>query len=268
VVETLVGIGEFSKMTYLSIKALRHYHNLGLLEPADIDPMTGYRRYATSQVPVAHAIRRFRDLDMPLDEIRQVLEAPDVAASNQAILRHLERMQRQLEQTQRTVASLQDVLSGSLDGEGRVEIRRLPPVHVLAEVSTVAFDEGESWLKRALARLQRQALGVELEVCGPDGALFSDELFEIGKGEVTAFVPVEGEALVSAGSILLGAGTAAVLVHEGALDDLDRTYGALGTIVAERGIGGPGPIREHFLSETRTEVCWPVTTGGGDSDGD
>jgi hypothetical protein len=31
--------------------------------------------------------------------------------------------------------------------------------------------------------------------------------------------------------------------------------------VAERGIGGPGPIREHYLTETSTEVCWPVATG-------
>jgi hypothetical protein len=45
--DTLVGIGDFSKMTYLSIKALRHYHDVGLLEPADVDPATGHRRYTT-----------------------------------------------------------------------------------------------------------------------------------------------------------------------------------------------------------------------------
>ena len=82
IVETLVAIGDFSKMTYFSVKALRHYHDVGLLEPADVDPSTGYRRYATSQVPVALAIRRFRDLDMPLEEIRLVLAAPDPATGN------------------------------------------------------------------------------------------------------------------------------------------------------------------------------------------
>ncbi len=53
--DTVVGIGEFSKMSYLSVKALRHYHDVGLLEPAAVDPATGYRRYTTAQVPVAHA---------------------------------------------------------------------------------------------------------------------------------------------------------------------------------------------------------------------
>ena len=104
-------IGEFSKMTYLSVKALRHYHDVGLLEPAEIDPSSGYRRYGTDQVATAQAIRRFRDLDMPIDQVRAVLLAPDDASRNRAILDHLEAMQEQLERTQQTVASLQALLS-------------------------------------------------------------------------------------------------------------------------------------------------------------
>jgi len=69
----LVSIGDFSRMTHLSIKALRFYHDQGLLEPARIDPFTGYRFYEPGQVPVAQVIRRFRDLDMPLDQVRAVL---------------------------------------------------------------------------------------------------------------------------------------------------------------------------------------------------
>jgi effector-binding domain-containing protein len=55
----------------------------------------------------------------------------------------------------------------------------------------------------------------------------------------------------------------AVLAHEGPIDDLDRTYGALGSIVAERGIAGSGPIRELYITESRTEVCWPMATAEG-----
>src|SRR6202795_4639147 len=70
------AIGDFSRATHLTVKTLRHYHETGLLEPAHIDPQTGYRRYTTDQIPVAQIIRRFRDLDMPLNEIRAVLSAP------------------------------------------------------------------------------------------------------------------------------------------------------------------------------------------------
>ena len=68
----LVPIGDFSRMTHLSVKALRFYHDQGLLEPARIDPYSGYRFYDPRQVPVAQVIRRFRDLDMPLDQVRTV----------------------------------------------------------------------------------------------------------------------------------------------------------------------------------------------------
>jgi DNA-binding transcriptional MerR regulator len=68
-----LAIGDFSRMTHLSIKALRHYHDVGLLEPAEIDPTSGYRFYEPNQVPIAQVIRRFRDLGLPLDEIVALL---------------------------------------------------------------------------------------------------------------------------------------------------------------------------------------------------
>ena len=103
-------IGDFSRMTHLSVKALRHYHDVGLLEPAEIDPASGYRFYEPSQVPVAQVIRRFRDLGMPIDEIKEVLRAPDVEARNQVIVAHLKRMESDLAATQSVVASLRLLL--------------------------------------------------------------------------------------------------------------------------------------------------------------
>jgi DNA-binding transcriptional MerR regulator len=61
-------------------------------------------------VPVAQVIRRFRDPGMPLDEVRSVLSAPDVAARNAVIVAHLERMEAELARTQSTVASLRSLL--------------------------------------------------------------------------------------------------------------------------------------------------------------
>ncbi len=76
---TLLNIGQFSRMTHLSVKALRHYHDVGILEPAAIDPYSGYRSYEVGQVTSAQVIRRLRDLGMPLDSIRAVLTAPGPA---------------------------------------------------------------------------------------------------------------------------------------------------------------------------------------------
>jgi DNA-binding transcriptional MerR regulator len=258
-VDVLLTIGEFSKMTYLSVKALRHYHGVGLLEPAAVDPVSGYRRYASSQVATAQLIRRFRDLDMPLDEVRQVLQAPDLAARNRALLVHLERLQQQLERTQMSVASLQDLLTNEPRPAPDVELRRLPAARVMSRRAIVDFAGAAAWLEPALGDLHGAIDSLDLAVVGPDGALYPDDFFEAGRGEVTAFVPVSGDATdVTA----LAATTVAVLVHDGPFVDLDRAYGALGAVVAERGIGGPGPIREHYLTPARTEVCWPTTPGG------
>src|SRR4051812_28395771 len=75
-----LSIGDFSRMTYLSVKALRHYHDVGVLEPASVDPVTGYRFYLPTQVGLAQMIRRLRDLGMPLDEVKTILSAPDADA--------------------------------------------------------------------------------------------------------------------------------------------------------------------------------------------
>jgi len=97
-----VPIGDFSRMTHLSIKALRYYHDQGLLEPAEIDLVTGYRFYDPRQVPVAQVIRRFRDLGMPLDQVKAVLQAPDVDARNKEIAAHLTAMEHKLAEMQMT----------------------------------------------------------------------------------------------------------------------------------------------------------------------
>jgi DNA-binding transcriptional MerR regulator len=69
----LLGIGEFSVKTGLSIPALRHYDEVGLLRPARVDPGTGYRRYRIDQAQQAKLIRRLRSVDLPIDQIRTAL---------------------------------------------------------------------------------------------------------------------------------------------------------------------------------------------------
>ena len=80
-------------------------------------------------------------------------------------------------------------------------------------------------------------------------------------------VPGAAEAVGRVEAVTIPAVEAAVMVHSGALGDVDQTYGALGTAVAERAIGVEGPIREYYpvpFTEAepaggfRIEICWPV----------
>jgi DNA-binding transcriptional MerR regulator len=92
-VNSTLPIGDFSRATHLSVKMLRYNHEIGLPEPVDVDTGTGYRRYATEQIVTAQIIRRFRDLDMPLEDIQIVLQAPDVETRNRVIANHLARLE-------------------------------------------------------------------------------------------------------------------------------------------------------------------------------
>jgi DNA-binding transcriptional MerR regulator len=147
-----LAIGGFSRMTHLSVKALRHYHDVGLLAPAEIDPASGYRFYEPGQVPIAQVIRRFRDLGMPLDEIREVLQAPDVGARNQVIVAHLERMESQLSVTQSVVASLRSLLERP-PAPIAVEHRSVGPLLALAIGEHLSLPDLDPWLDAALREL-------------------------------------------------------------------------------------------------------------------
>lgn len=263
-----LSIGAFSRMTFLSVKALRHYHEIGLLAPVRIDAGSGYRHYSVEQVPIAQVIRRLRDLGMPLGEIGTIVRAPDVDARNAAIIAHLRRMEGELERTRSTVASLRALLEHE-PAPIAVEYRSVPQATVIGIGVEIAIGDVPAWLDAALAELRAAVGTLGLRRVGADGALFASELLEEEHGELVAFVPVAGAAGASGRARVrtLAPTEYAVALHRGSFEDLDQTFGALGAAVAERAIGVQGPIREDYLVSSfdtpderrhRTEVCWPV----------
>ena len=73
----MLKIGEFSKLSHLTIKALRFYEKEGLLIPASIDEWTGYRFYETGQLEDAARINAYRQLDLSIDEIKAICSGED-----------------------------------------------------------------------------------------------------------------------------------------------------------------------------------------------
>ncbi len=267
-----LSIGDFSRATHLSIKMLRHYHERGLLVPSAVDPDSGYRRYATDQIPAAQVIRRFRDLDMPLEQIQAVLEAPDLRARNQLISAHLTRLECDLTQTQRAVASLRDLLADPAD-IAPVAHHRVPAVRAAAVTGVIGTAELLPWFLGALGELRATLGAAGLSPAGPPGGCYATELFTEEKGEAIVFVPTRGEAPL-VGRVAprtIPAAELAVIVHPGSHHDVDRSYGALAAYVAAHALGVDGPLREYYLVGTgdtpdesawRTEICWPIFSTG------
>lgn len=265
----IVPIGEFARLSHLSVKALHHYHDIELLVPAQVDAGTGYRRYSTEQVADAQLIRRLRELDMPLPEIRAVLAAEDVADRDAALRAHLLRMERQLQRTQDVVASLRGLLTAA--PPLRVQHRRIPEFTALTRTAVVAREQIDRWCAETFPMLDEALASAGLGAAGVAGAGYAPEFFTAEAGEVVGFVPVAagttGDFPDGLTVTTLPARDFAVAVHDGPYSEIDRVYGALGTHVAEHDIAVAEPIRELYLigpdrcpdpAGYRTELCWPI----------
>ncbi len=92
----MLKIGDFSRLSGISIKTLRYYDDLGLLKPVEVDPFTGYRYYSARQLPRLYRLLALKDLGFSLEQVSQLL-AEGVSADQ---LRGMLRL-RQAEQQQR-----------------------------------------------------------------------------------------------------------------------------------------------------------------------
>ena len=263
-----LSIGEFSRATYLSVKTLRHYHEVGLLEPAQVDPSSGYRYYRPDQIGTAQIIRRLRDLEMPVERVKGVLEATDLGARQALIAAHLTEMEAQLERTAAAVSALRALLVEP-DGAATISYRTAPATWALAISAVVTLDELVEWWTAAFDELSDTLAASGIRPAGSRGALYAEGMFERECGEVVVFIPVAG-SVPGAGrahAVLVPDTELAVTVHRGDHDNVDRTYGVLGRHVAEHALRVSAPVREYYLvsaehtdnrEQWQTELAWPI----------
>ncbi len=103
-----ISIGFFSSQTGLSVRALRLYDEVGLLKPAVVMHHNKYRYYKPEQILVAKKIKTYRENELPLEDIRQILENPPQAS--QTLTMHLERLRQRQVQQQIMIGQLEQML--------------------------------------------------------------------------------------------------------------------------------------------------------------
>ena len=265
----MMSIGDFARATHLSVKALRHYQEEGLLEPAEVDPFSGYRRYDLGQIPTAQVIRRLRDLDMPLDDIRGVLHTTDLAARSELIARHLRRLEQELSHTQSAVASLRELLEHPAS-DVPIEHRSLPHMRVAAISQEVTIADVGPWYNGALGELYATLSAQDTALAGDAGAIYADALFSQERGQATVYLPrnTPFRATGRVEALELPPADLAVIAHDGPHENgIDRAYGALAGHVTRHALAVDGPIREfypvnrHHTGDSyrwRTEIGWPI----------
>ena len=259
----MLSIGEFSQLTHLSVRTLRRYHDAGLLEPATIDDSSGYRYYSVDQIPTAQVIHRLRELEVPLGDVQRILRSPDPAVRAELVADHLRRLESQLDRTRAAVASLHRLLQpepAALD----VELRVVPATTVAAVDDDVDRDDVLDWYAGAMAELD----AVVPVRTGSPGGLYENALFQTGRGHLLVYRPTADPPHIGrVHPVTLPPVELALTTHVGEHDDIDVTYGQLGTWVVDNALAVDGPVRETYLTGPhdtdeptvwRTEIGWPV----------
>jgi DNA-binding transcriptional MerR regulator len=257
-------IGEFGRRSGLSAKALRLYDVSGLLPPAEVDPVSGYRRYTPGQLDRARRISMLRQLDMPLAVIAEMLAGSDEDAVVR-LNRWWAAQEAAMQARRGTLGWLRAQLAHRADPEIRYPVRRrAAPATKIASIRSEVDQRG-------LVDATRTGEWTIREHLAGAGARFTAEHWVIFHGQVTpdseapieVCVPFTGPA-EPAGSIAIRMEPAQVQAYATVTRDdcfyprIMQAYDAVWGHVAARSLVTSAPVREVYLA------CWDDIAGTDD----
>jgi DNA-binding transcriptional MerR regulator len=273
----MLSIGHFARHGRVSVRMLRHYDAIGLLRPAYVDEMTGYRSYDAEQLSRLNRIVALKDLGFTLQQVQTILDDKVSVEELRGMLRlrQAELQSRIATDTSRLAqveARLQIIEREGTMPADDVQIKRIPGIRVAELTGTAASFEPESIgpVIQPLYGELRDRLGrAGLSPAGPDIAYYEDS--PDGDGVVVhAAIPVDAEpgedhdfAIVDLPEIE----HAATIVHRGAMDNVMPTIQTLARWIDANGYRSVGYNRELYIEcgENRdtwvTELQEPIVMG-------
>lgn len=253
----MLSIGRFADASGLTVKALRHYDEIGLLVPAQVDPENGYRYYEASQLEDAVTIRRLRALELPLDEIRALLDA-DAETLRDRLAAHGYRVAEEVRDKHSLLIEL-SALVESGGGEVTVDVREIPELHLAATIHHLRLVDPEGIIEMLhLAKKRLEERGIA--AAGPPTALFRS-----GDGNGTHLVEagfpvapdVEADELLRVTAY--PAASAATADHIGSYEGLHLTAQRFIATVLGQGLRFAQPIRiEYDEPDAHARLVWPL----------
>lgn len=185
----LMSIGAFSSRSRLSVRMLRHYGEHGILVPAEIDPVSGYRRFAEEQLVEAAHVRRLRDVGFTVSAISVLLAARGTESYRQALALQRDALGDELRAARERLALIDQLLDqeGSTMSAITVTHERIPARTVIALRGTIpAYDqEGRLW-QELMPQLAQQGIAP----IGPGGVFEHDPEYVESDPTVSIWLPV------------------------------------------------------------------------------
>lgn len=241
-------VGDFSKITRLSIRTLHYYHEMGLLLPTRTDEWTGYRYYDEKSVEKARLIWELKELDFSLKEVKEILEN---FQNDDEIGAYLARKSREIGEKIAAYAGIREKLNLIMkkgeenkmvdNKKQEVLVKELPDLLIVSERFKGKYED----VGRAFGRLYRiggSAAG------GAAFSLYYDKDYKEEQADIEACVPVKREiSKDGVQSRLLPGGRAVCLIHHGPYEKIGESYQVVFDYLAQNGYSAQSPSREVYL---------------------
>jgi DNA-binding transcriptional MerR regulator/effector-binding domain-containing protein len=246
----MFSIGQFSRITGLTIKTIRLYHEKELLIPKWVDEATGYRYYDDRNIEQARAIAYMRELMIPLAEIKEIL---DRFAEDADILdflqKHRDAILLKMEQLNRAALALDDIIQKEKEAKEMIEESSYAVGEKAVEEVLVAGlrwkgrygDVGKIFSK--LAKLAGR------NIRGKPMNLYYDGEFKEDDADIETCYPAADNMKKSGDLIIhkLPGGKCVFLIHKGPYENLSRSYAKIMEYIQEKNYETVLPIREIYL---------------------
>jgi DNA-binding transcriptional MerR regulator len=252
----MMRIGDFSRLTRVSVKTLRYYDELGLIKPARVDEFTGYRYYDLGQYERLNRVLALRDLGFSLESIAGVLDEGLSAEQLRGMLRLRQAdIEQRIGEENGRLARVEAWLS-HLETEGdmadyEVMVKRVEPFKVASVRGQVETpqQQGKLWAELG-PYLERN----NVRRGGNWLAIYHDEEAPAGEWDIEVCIPIAGD-LAEGGGVRVheieGTETMASVVHHGPWMTVGQAYDALRRWVEDYGYTTDGPFREIGLRDAK-----------------
>lgn len=261
----MLTIGEFSKISHISSRMLRHYDKIGLLSPVYTGSENGYRYYDISQIQILHRIEKLKKYGFTLSEIKELMTLKEEAAANKIHSRRIKAYE-ELNEMRKAIRHMEDDLmkmeeSDLMQDKYNVILMEIPAQKVFGIRKRINVGETHDLFMQLKNEMNKRGISR----CGATQLIYYGKEFSYEDMDVEAQVQVSGE---NSEIKEITAQLCAVTTHIGPYEEIHYAYDSIGTWMAnhpEYKIAGPAIERYikdegtvKFKEELETGILFPV----------
>jgi DNA-binding transcriptional MerR regulator len=243
----MFSIGEFSRITGLTVKTLRFYHEQQLLTPALVDPQTGYRYYEPEQTETARVIAHLRGLEFPITDIKELLNNTGDDDLLDVIERHKNVLAEKIKRFRQAIRSIDQFISEERQARAMVETahevqeKTLDPMLMAGVRMKGCYGDCGKGFSKVARNFGRY-------LAGKPFLLHYDCEYKENDADFEACVPVRQSKAVEGISVReLPGGRCVSLMHKGPYEQLGPSYAKITQYIKDKGYRVIMPTREIYI---------------------